>query len=769
MKLKFSVLLSFFIGCATAVVAQDAPNKFAQIDNLLPTPNVYRAGSGAPGHKYWQQSADYKMNIILDDTLQRIYGEETITYYNNSPDQLKYLWLQLDQNARAKDSDSYKIRTSSMRDSMRFGDLDYWQPDFDGGFKIEEVKDNSGNELPFTINKTMMRIDMPRQLPAGAAYTFKVKWWYNINDRMKIGGRSGYEYFESDSNYLYTIAQFFPRMAVYNDHDGWQHKQFLGAGEFALTFGDYDVSITVPADHILGSTGVLQNPRDVLTETQRQRLEEARTADKPVLIVTQQEAEDRETNRAEGTRTWRFKAENVRDFAFASSRKFIWDAQGVPFGDRTVMAMSYYPKEGNPLWERYSTRTVVHTLKTYSKYTFDYPYPVAISVNADKIGMEYPMICFNFGRTEPDGTYSERVKWGMIGVIIHEVGHNWFPMIVNSDERQWTWMDEGLNTFLQYLTEREFDRDFPVRRGSPQSIAEYMGGDKSTIAPIMTNSESIYQLGNNAYAKPTAALNILRETVMGRELFDYAFKEYANRWKFKHPTPADFFRTMEDASAVDLDWFWRGWFFTTDHVDMSIDNVRWFQIDSRNPETESALARERKESEPEYIGTTRDRTAIPETFADRDSALLDFYSTHDPFSYNKLDEVAYERYAASLTGEERARLTSGQQFYEITFKNIGGLVMPLIVEFEFADGSTEVQRIPAEIWRRNHEQVTKVFITEKEAVSIQLDPFLETADTDVNNNAWPRKVQPSRFKLFKQREFPRENEMQRDQRAREAE
>lgn len=766
MKYLNALFFSFLVGIS-AVMAQQQPNKFDQLDDLLPTPNVYRTGSGAPGTQYWQQRADYKMDIRLDDEQQRIYGQQTIVYFNNSPDQLNYLWVQLDQNVRAKDSDSYKIQTSSMRDSLRFSDVDYWNPGFDGGFKIEELKDNSGKELPYIINKTMMRVDMPRALPSGAAFTFNIKWWYNINDRMKVGGRSGYEYFETDSNYLYTIAQFYPRMAMYNDYDGWQNKQFLGPSEYALSFGNFEVNITVPADHVVSATGELQNPRDVLTETQRSRLEKARTANQPVLVITQEEAEERESKRAEGTRTWRFKAENVRDFAFASSRKFIWDAQGVPFGNRTVMAMSFYPKEGNPLWERYSTRAVIHTLKSFSKYTFDYPYPVAISVNAKRIGMEYPMISFNYGRTETDGTYSERTKWGMIGVIMHEVGHNWFPMIINSDERKWTWLDEGLNSFIQYLTEREFDHDFPIRRGSPQSMAAYMSGDKSNRVPIMTNAESIPQLGNNAYGLPTAALNVLRETIMGRELFDYALKEYATRWKFKHPTPADFFRTMEDASAVDLDWFWRGWFFTTDHVDIAIEQVRWFQIDTRHPAAESKLSRERKAAQRDYIGNIRNREMGEKTFAERDSVLRDFYSTYDPLNYDRLDESAYERYHSSLTEAEKARLESSQQFYEISFKNIGGLVMPLIVEFEFADGTTEVKRIPAEIWRMNHDEVTKVFITEQEAVAIVLDPFLETADSDVSNNYWRAgNDQPKRFKLFKQREHLQENEMQREQRGR---
>jgi len=536
-------------------------DKFKQLDDLLPTPNVYRTASGAPGHRYYQQKADYKITLELDDEKQIIRGEEIITYTNNSPDPLSYLWLQLDQNQTAKNSHSKLINVERMQDFRTIQDLERRFFEFDGGFKIDWIKSLSNEDLSYAINQTMMRIDLKNTLKPGASISFKIKWWYNINDRMKIGGRSGYEYFDKDSNYLYTIAQFFPRMCVYDDVNGWQNKQFLGRGEFALPFGDYEVSITVPADHVVGATGELQNANAVLTAEQRRRLFLARTADKPVFIITPDEALVAEGKRDNKKKTWVFKAKNVRDFAFASSRKFIWDAMGVKQGANTVLAMSFYPKEGNPLWEMYSTRVVAHTLKVYSKYTFDYPYPVAISVHSKWIGMEYPMICFNGGRPEPDGTYSANTKYGMLGVIIHEVGHNYFPMIVNSDERQWSWMDEGLNTFLQYLTEQEWERDYPSRRGPAHLIVDYMKGDKNMISPIMTNSESLWQFGNNAYGKPATALNILRETIMGPELFDYAFKVYAQRWMFKHPTPADFFRTMEDASAVDLDWFWRGLVF----------------------------------------------------------------------------------------------------------------------------------------------------------------------------------------------------------------
>ena len=740
-----------------------AQNRFAQLGEELPTPNEYRNAAGAPGHAYYQQKADYDIEVRLDDKEQRIYGEEEITYTNNSPDQLEYLWIQLDQNMRAQDSDSKLITIEKMEDFRSIGDVARKTFEFDGGFKIEEVTTPSGKNLKYAINKTMLRIDLDTPLKDGASISFRIKWWYNINDRMKIGGRSGYEYFEEEDNYLYTIAQWFPRMCVYNDVEGWQNKQFLGRGEFALAFGDYEVAITVPSDHIVGSTGVLQNESSVLTSEQRSRLKKARSSDSPVMIVTQEEAEANEKEKAEGEKTWIFKAENVRDFAFASSRKFIWDAQNQPVAGKDILCMSYYPKEGNPLWERYSTKLVAHTVKTYSKFTVDYPYPVAISVHSKWIGMEYPMICFNGGRPEADGTYSERTKYGMWGVIIHEVGHNFFPMIINSDERQWTWMDEGLNTFVQYLTEQEWERGYPSRRGPAYMIADYMRGDKDYISPIMTNSESIWQFGNNAYGKPATALNILRETVMGRELFDHAFKIYCERWAFKHPTPADFFRTMEDASAVDLDWFWRAWFFTTDHVDISLDEVNWYELNTMNPEIEKAAQKESDDNADEFIGDTRNREQIEETVNERDDNIDDFYAKRDIYEVDALHRKDYEEFKERLTEEELELLNSGMQFYELKFTNIGGIPMPLILRFTFADGTEEVIRIPAEVWRRSEHEITKVFMFEKQVENIRLDPYLETADTDLNNNSWPEEHQPTRYQLFRQKQTM-ENPMQRQKR-----
>jgi len=746
--------------------------KFAQIENLIPTPNEYRNAAGAPGHNYYQQQADYKMELVLEDNNQIIRGIETITYTNNSPDALSYLWLQLDQNLFSKSSDTKLITVEKMEDflSIEGEELNRIERklfDYDGGFKIEEVKATNGEDLSYAINKTMLRIDLKQALKTKESISFRIKWWYNINDRMAVGGRSGYEYFEKEDNYIYTIAQFFPRMCVYDDVSGWQNKQFLGRGEFTLPFGDYDVSLTVPGDHIVAATGTLQNESSVLTATQRKRLQKARKANAPEFIVTQEEAEKAEKNKLKSLKTWRFKATNVRDFAFASSRKFIWDAQNTSVGDKNVLCMSFYPKEGNPLWERYSTKLVAHTVDTYSKFTVDYPYPVAISVHSKSIGMEYPMICFNGGRPESDGTYTERTKYGMWGVIIHEVGHNFFPMIINSDERQWTWMDEGLNTFVQYLTEQEWERGYPSRRGPAYKIADYMRGDKSNISPIMTNSESIRQFGNNAYGKPATALNILRETIMGRELFDYAFKTYCERWKFKHPTPADFFRTMEDASAVDLDWFWRGWFFSTDHVDIALSNVKLFQLNTQNPEVEKSFSRNQYENRDVHIGETRNKTQIKETINEKDDNIDDFYGKRDVFKVDALDLKEYQDLKGDLDDDKIKLLNAGYFFYELSFENVGGLVMPLIIKVSYMDQTSEIIRIPAEVWRAKEYNISKVFILEKEVESFQLDPFLETADTDLQNNSWPRKVIPSRYELFQQRKMRMqidENPMQRQKR-----
>ena len=758
MKKKLLLIIVFIPGLFLA------QSKFAQLDQLLPTPNEYRNASGGPGHAYYQQKADYKIALTIDDKTQKLSGVETITYTNNSPDYLEFLWLQLDQNIYNQDSETKLIEIEKMEDFKSIGDVKKRLFYYDGGFKIDAITTTSGQKMSYAINKTMLRINLSKPLAPHSSISFTIKWWYNINDRMAVGGRSGYEYFEKDKNYLYTVAQFFPRMCVYSDIEGWQNKQFLGKGEFALPFGDYDVSITVPADHIVGATGELQNASAVLTSEERNRFEKAKKSDTPILITTQKEAEDKEKNPIYKTKTWNFKAINVRDFAFATSRKFIWDAQRVTVNGKDILAMSYYPKEGNPMWERYSTKLVAHTVKTYSKYTVDYPYPVAISVHSKWIGMEYPMICFNGGRPDEDGTYSEETKYGMWGVIIHEVGHNFFPMIINSDERQWTWMDEGLNTFVQYLTEQEWERGYPSRRGPAYLIADYMRGDKKFISPIMTNSESIFQFGNNAYGKPATALNILRETIMGRELFDYAFKMYCERWKFKHPTPADFFRTMEDASAVDLDWFWRGWFYSTDNVDISLDNVKWFQLNTQNPEIEKGIKEQTDKAKDKFIGDTRNKIAITKTINENDPEIDDFYAKRSIYKVDALDRKEFEVFNAKLSDEDRKLLNSNKQIYELSFSNLGGLVSPIIIEATFDDNSTEVVRIPAEIWRMYEEKVSKVLIFDKQVISFKIDPFLETADTDLNNNSWPARVEPTRFDMFKEKQTVRENPMQRQKR-----
>lgn len=713
-------------------------NKFSQMYDLLATPNMFRTASGAPGPAYYQQQADYKIDVELDDKNSKLTGSETITYSNNSPDNLEYLWVQLDQNQAKKNTQTTLAESEKISQVLPVSGFSnkYLKEGLERGFNIDYVKDAKGNPMSYTVNETMMRINLVTPLKAGEKISFSIKWWYNINNYRQDGGRSGYELFEKDGNKLYVIAQFYPRMAVYNDVEGWQNMQFWGGGEFALPFGNFDVNITVPADHVMEATGELMNRSEVFTPEQVKRYELAQKSyDKPVIIVTQAEAEVAEKGFSEKKKTWKFSAKNVRDFGIATSRKFIYDAMAVKLGAKTVMAASVYPKEANPLWEETSTRVVAHTLKSYSSHTFDYPYPKAVSVSAEDQGMEYPMICWNYGRPDENGVTSKEMKNGMIGVVIHEVGHNFFPMIVNSDERQWSWMDEGLNSFLEYLAEQELDPNFPSRRGPAKNIVPYMSGDQKFLEPIMSNSETIHQFGNNAYGKPATGLNILREVVMGRELFDYAFKTYANRWKFKHPTPEDFFRTMEDASAVDLDWFFRGWFYSTDFVDIGIKDVKQYYVsETATPELKNAKIKKGRfgfEKGPFVYLIEGENKEIKKS----DKKAL------------KIDEVKLlsDYVADTFTAEEKANLKAPKYFYEVEFNKPGGMIMPILVEITYEDETKEEFKYPAQIWRKNNDTAKKVYATEKAIKSIQIDPKLLTADIDVTNNAWPKVEVKSKF------------------------
>ena len=769
-------LLSFGIMCLTAltVMAQDIRNnpgsnhgnKFEQLGTILPTPNEYRTASGAPGPKYWQQRADYDIKATLDEKNLMLHGAETITYFNNSPDVLTYIWLQLDENEHSTTKNAGYPDGSSLGRGMSpamIDNLEEAKTDNGLGVNILKITDLLGAKLKYTVNKTMMRVELPTALKPGQKFAFKVDWNYKITDRMTVGGRGGFEFFPEDGNHLFTMAQWYPRLAVYSDFQGWQHHQFTGRGEFALTFGNYKVAITVPSDHVVMATGACQNYPAVLSPAQLARWNKAQTSTEPVEVVTLEEAKKAEQTKATTQKTWVFNAENVRDFAFGSSRKFIWDALAANVEGKKVMCMSAYGKEAYGLYRPFSSKAVAHTIKTYSKFTIPYPYPVAQSIEASN-GMEYPMICFNYGRTEKDGSYTEATKNGMLGVIIHEVGHNFFPMIVNSDERQWSWMDEGLNTYVEYLTEELYDNKFPSRRGPAFAIADYMKLPKDQLEPIMTNSENIIQFGPNAYAKPATGLNILRETIMGRDLFDYAFKEYSRRWAFKHPTPADLFRTIEDASAEDLDWFWRGWFYSIDPVDIAIDTVKHAVYDASIAVPAARTMGPRSLAKPEVnsfedISKIRNRNDKSIVFlTDVDTTLRDFYWRYDrglePYdSVTKQPAMAMPA-AEGLTDAEKAKYASAN-LYEVSFMNKGGLVMPIILEFTFEDGTKETQRLPAQIWRKNENKVTKVFLTSKKAVSIQLDPMRETADIDESNNKWPNVSAPSKFALFKSKGFTR--------------
>lgn len=815
-------------------------NRFEQIGPLLEDVNEYRAASGAPGHAYWQQKADYKITAVLDEKNRVLHGSETITYTNNSPDVLSYLWLQLDENEHNPNGESNYFNESKFGETItpdQVSDLDVQIRLKGYGSKIIKVTDAKGQSLPYTINQTMMRVDLPKGLKSKEKFVFKIQWSYKIPERMRIGGRGGYEFMPDGQSDLFTITQWYPRMCVYSDYQGWNHKQFTGRGEFSLVFGDFDVNIMVPTDHIIAATGECSNYKEVLTPQQWNRWNScfsqtegvinAKKVNTPDQIVTLEDIQANidkylkllsekgikpsasnadvmispkntsETksmgsgnnvfaidpnNPAEvnsldfyglGFKTWKYSAKNVRDFAWGSSRKFTWDAMPTYVEGKKVMCMSYYPKESYKLYNKYSTKVVAHTIQTYSKYTIPYQYPVAISVEASN-GMEYPMICFNYGRTDSAGNYSEATKYGMIGVIIHEVGHNFFPMIINSDERHWSWMDEGLNTFVQFLAEQEFDNNYPSRRGPAHKITDYMKLPVERLEPIMTNSENIIEFGPNAYAKPATALNILRETVMGRELFDFAFKEYCRRWAYKHPRPSDFFRSMEDASGVDLDWFWRAWFFDIQPVDIRLDSVVAFKLN--NPTTlpdlssktfslqtsaipQNRAARKAQAIEDEqflHVSRLRNKASGMVFAVDTDTTLRDKYyyralapkTEKQQQAVQKRDSAQKVEAPLHLPKYELVEATEFSKlkdnyYYQLSFSNLGGTVMPVIIQWNYVDGTSDVDYISAYIWRKNENSFSKAFVKYKEVESIVIDPFRETADIDESNQRWDAFENPS--------------------------
>ena len=757
------------MGQALQQTKGDFQDKFRQLDpEELPTPGDYRAASGAPGSRYWQQKVDYELIVALNETGRSLTGSAEIRYKNNSPDTLTYLWFMLDQNESKATSIAELTRTTPETGRITYNQVRRAQRmrDWQGGFDIKTVTDGAGAPLKNDTVDTLLRVDLAAPLLPGQETVIKIIWSLNIMETRVIGGRSGYECFEKpteDKNCIFLAAQWFPRAAVYSDYEGWHNKSFLGAGEFTLEFGDYDVSITVPSDHVISATGELQNASEILTAPQRERLTRARTSYRdPVYIVTPAEAAAAERSKATSTKTWRFTAQNVRDFAWAGSRKFIWDAMATrQIGAPDVLAMSFFPKEADPLWSAYSTKSIAHTVNVYGRMSFAYPYPVAQSVNGPVGGMEYPMITFNGPRPEKDDngnlTYSDRAKYGLISVVIHEVGHIWFPMVVNSDERQWTWMDEGLNTFLQYIAEQEWSVAYPSARGDPRDLTEYMRS--SVQMPIMTQSDSIAGLGNNAYAKPATALVILRETILGRERFDRAFREYSQRWRFKRPTPADFFRTMEESSGVDLDWFWRGWFYSTDHVDVALTAVREGTLDTQDPAVESARKIAERNARPTELGQVNNRGV--ETYADRDPRIRDYYDRTDPLAATKKESTTARTARGALEPEERAALASTDRFYVLTFENKGGLVTPVIVKFTFKDGTNAIVAIPAEIWRRDARKVNWTYMSAKEVTGVEIDPRQETADVERSNNYFPARIEPTRLEVYRDRRAGR-NQMKED-------
>ncbi len=752
--------LALLLGLCSMSRAADAPgpyavspgpDPFAQIDSLLPAPSEARLPSGAPGPAYWQQKVSYKLDLTIDEDARMLRGKEHVAYQNNSPHTLTYLWLALESNQAAPFSDGALAKTWKDNGEVTVDDFRrvLMAREFDGSTKILALKDAAGNDLAHTLNKGMLKVDLPKPLPAGGTFEFDLAWEYLINNTKLIPVRSGYEVLD-DGTCIFGMAYCYPRLCAYTDYGGWRLKQPIRYGEFTLEFGDFEASITVPADHIVGATGALLNPGEVLTAERQSRLKEADSAKTPVVIVSKDEADAARKKPAKESRTWKFAATNVRDFAFATSRAFVWDAWGVKIDGRTVRCQSLYPREGMPLWDKYATQAVAHAVEVYSDVTgIPYPWPHATAVLGahPSGGMEYPMISFNSPRPEKDGSYTERTKWSVIRVIIHETGHNWFPMIVNSDERHWMWLDEGFNSFVQGFAERSWKEDPKITTAQPRFAVEYLLSPAHQ--PLMTLPDSLQNVSQNAYFKTSVGLTMLRETILGRPLFDAAFKEYCRRWAFKRAEPADFFRTMEDASGMDLDWFWRGWFFSTSTSDVEVVSVARRALHGGDPAKAGERNKAREAKQPSSITHERDLAAGVPRRIEKFPGLKDFYDDFDPHAPTDKQTDDFQKFLQRLTPEEKAALQFDQPVYEVKLKNHGQLPMPLILKLEFDDQSSDIRRYPAEIWRLANGELSVLVVAPRPIVAVTADPYNETADTNFTNNRFPRQIDQTDLRLTK--------------------
>jgi hypothetical protein len=515
----------------------------------LPTPNVYRAADGRPGPSYWQQRADYTISATLDPATQILQGEETIRYTNNSPMALPYLWLQLDQNICAPTS----VTSQLNQPPLVFGatSFDFSCGGFAGGVALSAVR-SAGHDLDYHVFGTMMRVDLPAALDPGATVDLNIGWRFGVPENG--AGRMGRD------GTLYEIAQWYPRMAVYDDVHGWNTEPYIGAGEFYLEYGHFDVRITLPAAYVMTATGTLQNPADVLTATQRERLARAARSDTPVAIITAAEAGTRAARpTTNGTLTWHFVADSVRDVAFAAGPNLRWDAVN---WDGILIETLYRPNA--PFWEE-GIRMARHTIQYFSERLYRYPYAHATTIEGPIAGMEYPMLTFVAGTSREDLHYT----------LMHEFGHQWYPMVVGSNERLYPWMDEGFNTFIDIGATEDYFRGTPYADSAAIAKtnmypAHAIPGEEQPLSTRPVESRDLFW---TAYQKPALMLHLLRYEVLGKDVFDRAFRAYTAAWAFKHPTPADFFRMMRSETGTDLDWFWREWIYTTARLDQAVDSV----------------------------------------------------------------------------------------------------------------------------------------------------------------------------------------------------
>lgn len=720
--IRFCQFLMLPLAIAVSAVAHAEATPFSPLGSLVDPPSATRGADGRPTSTYWQQHIAYDIDATLDVERRVINAQAELRYTNNAPQALDAIWFEISPEATTKDAIAHRSATINV-DSASVRDLRGLreQEERGGGLVVSSVADSEDRPLAFEARGTQLRVALPRPLASGQTVRIKLAWRVALVDLDRKGGRTGYMLLSSGDP-IFHIAQWYPQPVAFTDYGGWRNVPFVDHGEFAPELGDYNVSLTLPAGQLVAATGVLTNEADVLTGVERTRLARLRQG-KVTEIVTAAEAATK--RRSSETRTWRFAARNVRDFALAASLRYRWDATLA--GTSAVRAMTFYPSEASALWRPLALPAIGHALDVYGRMTFDYPYPVVQAAFGPNDGMEHTMLAFSrYPPDGPNGTYSRERKRDFLWVLTHEVGHNWFPLIVNSDERAWTWMDEGLTSYLETLATLEWSGDYTTRPNLPAML----GAEREATGrqPPMTPANAVVDLFPTQYHRPAAALQVLRELVLGRETFDRAFRAYARAWMFKRPTPGDFFRTINQESGADLDWFWRAWFFSTDHVDLSLERVAALRLVAVPADAIPAPA---DATPPANLTVLRNAAEGRRLMVEQVPRLADAY---DRIPERTLAGATPSAHAVVDVQRTLDALGQGGVFYELDIRNRGGVVSPVPIRIDYRDGTSERYVVPVELWFGDTKRAQHILWRAKSIRSVTLDPDAATGDVDRGNN-----------------------------------